>query len=174
MWEVDHDQANSDTVINSSFSEKECWSCVNYLLQKCQRYTLVSLPYREFTVSHCSGCHEPIEHSELIQKSGSLLYHLECFHCIVCGQQLNTGDEYYLLNDTNKLVCKMDFETAKTKGMNSIYMVLHHLYDCMILWISLWSLPVSFLHYAREKCMTYHSKMCQNFKFLAVHWFWLL
>jgi len=34
----------------------------------------------------------------------------------MCGRTLNTGDEFYLMED-RKLVCKPDYEAAKTKGM---------------------------------------------------------
>lgn len=43
------------------------------------------------------------------------VYHLECFACLMCGRQLNTGDEFYLMED-RKLVCKTDYESAKARG----------------------------------------------------------
>jgi LIM homeobox protein 3/4 len=43
----------------------------------------------------------------------------------MCSRQLNTGDEFYLMED-RKLVCKPDYEAAKTKGT-------------VILWVLLWS-----------------------------------
>jgi len=33
----------------------------------------------------------------------------------MCSRQLNTGDEFYLMDD-KKLVCKADYETVKTRG----------------------------------------------------------
>ena len=33
----------------------------------------------------------------------------------MCKRQLNTGDEFYLMED-NKLVCKADYEAAKARG----------------------------------------------------------
>jgi LIM homeobox protein 3/4 len=38
----------------------------------------------------------------------------------MCSRQLNTGDEFYLMED-RKLVCKPDYEAAKTKGMFPIH-----------------------------------------------------
>jgi LIM homeobox protein 3/4 len=38
----------------------------------------------------------------------------------MCSRQLNTGDEFYLMED-RKLVCKPDYEAAKTKGMYHIH-----------------------------------------------------
>lgn len=42
------------------------------------------------------------------------VYHLQCFSCIICTKQLNTGDEFYLMED-RKLVCKTDYDT-RSKG----------------------------------------------------------
>lgn len=33
----------------------------------------------------------------------------------MCSRQLNTGDEFYLMED-RKLVCKTDYEAAKARG----------------------------------------------------------
>jgi len=38
----------------------------------------------------------------------------------MCGRTLNTGDEFYLMED-RKLVCKPDYEAAKTKGLYLLY-----------------------------------------------------
>jgi LIM homeobox protein 3/4 len=35
----------------------------------------------------------------------------------MCNRQLNTGDEFYLMED-RKLVCKADYESAKARGIN--------------------------------------------------------
>lgn len=37
----------------------------------------------------------------------------------MCSRQLNTGDEFYLMED-RKLVCKPDYEAAKNKGIVAI------------------------------------------------------
>ena len=42
------------------------------------------------------------------------VYHLDCFACIICGRKLDTGDEFYLMED-KKLLCKFDYETTKNK-----------------------------------------------------------
>lgn len=47
------------------------------------------------------------------------MYHLQCFACSLCSRQLNTGDEFYLMED-RKLVCKPDYEAAKAKGKKFI------------------------------------------------------
>ena len=40
---------------------------------------------------------------------------MECFACIICGRKLDTGDEFYLMED-KKLLCKVDYEASKSKG----------------------------------------------------------
>jgi hypothetical protein len=40
----------------------------------------------------------------------------------MCSRQLNTGDEFYLMED-RKLVCKQDYEAAKTRGKNLMKIV---------------------------------------------------
>lgn len=51
----------------------------------------------------------------MVRRAQDFVYHLQCFACIICGRQLNTGDEFYLMED-RKLVCKPDYEAAKAKG----------------------------------------------------------
>lgn len=54
-----------------------------------------------------------------MRKTQDYVYHLQCFACTICSRQLNTGDEFYLMED-KKLVCKPDYETAKSKGKKLI------------------------------------------------------
>jgi len=41
----------------------------------------------------------------------------------MCSRQLNTGDEFYLMDD-KKLVCKADYETVKTRGKHLLASVI--------------------------------------------------
>ncbi len=65
----------------------------------------------------CAGCDKGIPPTQVVRRAQDYVYHLECFACIMCSRQLNTGDEFYLMED-RKLVCKNDYETAKARGMN--------------------------------------------------------
>lgn len=51
----------------------------------------------------------------MVRKAQDFVYHLHCFACIMCSRQLATGDEFYLMED-GRLVCKVDYETAKQNG----------------------------------------------------------
>jgi LIM domain. len=53
--------------------------------------------------------------TQVVRRAQDLVYHLNCFACVMCARQLNTGDEFYLMED-RKLVCKPDYEAAKAKG----------------------------------------------------------
>lgn len=63
----------------------------------------------------CSACDLGIPPTQVVRRAQDNVYHLQCFACAICSRQLNTGDEFYLMED-RKLVCKADYETAKAKG----------------------------------------------------------
>lgn len=63
----------------------------------------------------CAACQQGIPPSQVVRRAQDFVYHLHCFACIVCKRQLATGDEYYLMEDS-RLVCKVDYETAKQRG----------------------------------------------------------
>lgn len=65
----------------------------------------------------CAGCEKGIPPTEVVRRAQDNVYHLECFACLMCSRQLNTGDEFYLMED-RKLVCKADYESAKARGIN--------------------------------------------------------
>ena len=56
----------------------------------------------------------------MVRRAQDLAYHLTCFSCAMCARQLDTGDEFYLMED-GKLVCKPDYEQAKAKGMTATF-----------------------------------------------------
>uniref|UniRef100_T1J797 LIM/homeobox protein Lhx3 n=1 Tax=Strigamia maritima TaxID=126957 RepID=T1J797_STRMM len=62
----------------------------------------------------CAGCEQGIPPTQIVRRAQDNVYHLHCFVCVMCNRQLNTGDEFYLMED-NKLVCKSDYEAAKAK-----------------------------------------------------------
>lgn len=62
----------------------------------------------------CAGCDKGIPPTQIVRRAQDYVYHLECFACLMCSRQLNTGDEFYLMED-RKLVCKGDYEAAKAR-----------------------------------------------------------
>ncbi len=70
--------------------------------------------FRKFGTK-CSSCGNGISPSEVVRRANDYVYHLQCFACLICHRQLNTGDEFYLIDD-QKLVCKLDYEALKNKG----------------------------------------------------------
>ncbi|XP_060800396.1 LIM/homeobox protein Lhx3 isoform X2 [Amyelois transitella] len=63
----------------------------------------------------CAGCGQGIPPTQVVRRAQSHVYHLRCFACAACARTLNTGDEFYLMED-GKLVCKPDYEAARVKG----------------------------------------------------------
>lgn len=64
----------------------------------------------------CASCDLGIPPTQVVRRAQENVYHLQCFACTLCSRQLNTGDEFYLMED-RKLVCKPDYEAAKAKGI---------------------------------------------------------
>ena len=63
----------------------------------------------------CSGCGEGIAPSSVVRRAQDNVYHVDCFMCVLCNKKLDTGDEFYLMED-KKLLCKQDYDSAKAKG----------------------------------------------------------
>ncbi|XP_038045284.1 LIM/homeobox protein Lhx4-like isoform X2 [Patiria miniata] len=64
--------------------------------------------------TRCAACDKSIAPKEKVRRAQDNAYHLQCFACVICNRMLATGDEFYLMSD-NKLVCKNDFEVARSK-----------------------------------------------------------
>lgn len=82
--------------------------------------TIVSMwrcGFRRFGTK-CAGCELGIPPTQVVRRAQDNVYHLQCFACVMCARQLNTGDEFYLMED-RKLVCKPDYEAAKSKGISN-------------------------------------------------------
>merc|ERR1719412_1464114 len=62
----------------------------------------------------CGSCGSHIPPSDIVRRAQDNVYHMDCFACIICGRKLDTGDEFYLMED-KKLLCKFDYETSKSK-----------------------------------------------------------
>lgn len=84
--------------------------------QFCRNREFLGLSISRRYGTKCAGCDLGIPPTQVVRKTQDYVYHLQCFACTICSRQLNTGDEFYLMED-RKLVCKADYETAKAKGI---------------------------------------------------------
>lgn len=75
--------------------------------------------FRKFGTK-CSGCGNGISPTEAVRRAHNNVYHLKCFMCKMCQNELQTGDEFFLMDD-KKLICKADYEAAKAKGKNNLF-----------------------------------------------------
>ncbi|KAK4028230.1 hypothetical protein OUZ56_017510 [Daphnia magna] len=94
----------------------KCMDCGTHLVDKCfvrGGSTYCKEDFFRFGTK-CACCDQGIAPSQIVRRAQHHVYHLECFQCVLCGRQLDTGDEFYLMED-RKLVCKPDYESAKTK-----------------------------------------------------------
>ena len=71
--------------------------------------------YSRFGRTKCGHCQKGIAPNSQVRKAQDNFYHLDCFECLVCKLKLETGDEFYLMED-NKLVCKSDYEAARQRA----------------------------------------------------------
>ncbi|ESN90627.1 hypothetical protein HELRODRAFT_70815 [Helobdella robusta] len=96
----------------------KCSDCHSHLSDKCFSkgdYVYCKDDFFRRFGTKCAGCDQGIPPTQVVRRAQDHVYHLECFACSICSRQLNTGDEFYLMED-RKLVCKNDYETAKTRA----------------------------------------------------------
>uniref|UniRef100_A0A7I4YCF1 Zinc finger and Homeobox domain containing protein n=1 Tax=Haemonchus contortus TaxID=6289 RepID=A0A7I4YCF1_HAECO len=70
--------------------------------------------YKRFGTK-CTRCGDGIAPNSAVRKASGHIYHVECFRCVVCERELKTGEEFYLVPDDGRLVCKNDYELARNK-----------------------------------------------------------
>ncbi|XP_075213662.1 lim3 homeobox protein [Lycorma delicatula] len=95
----------------------KCSECGGQLTDKCFARNGMVFCKEDFFKrfgTKCAGCEQGIPPTQVVRRAQDFVYHLQCFACVMCSRQLNTGDEFYLMED-RKLVCKPDYEAAKTK-----------------------------------------------------------
>ncbi|CAG5124069.1 unnamed protein product [Candidula unifasciata] len=100
-------------VMNDSWHESclQCALCRVPLTGSCfsrDRKLYCKDDYNKLYGTKCTGCHQHVAPNDLVMRAASLVYHLDCFCCIVCGQRLQKGDEFVLRD--GQLFCRIDFE----------------------------------------------------------------
>ena len=63
--------------------------------------------YTRLFVAKCHKCSLCLKRNDLVMKSKSKVYHLDCFCCNLCSKKLMPGEEYYQAKD-GVLYCKED------------------------------------------------------------------
>ncbi|XP_060066017.1 LIM homeobox transcription factor 1-alpha-like [Ylistrum balloti] len=66
------------------------------------------LDYEKLFRVMCNGCGMFVSPSELVMRAQGYVYHLQCFMCIECGQQLQKGDQFVIRD--GQLFCRLDYE----------------------------------------------------------------
>jgi len=95
-----------------------CAACAQPLREKCFVKNSDVFCREDFFRKYgtkCSGCGEGIAPSSVVRRAQDNVYHVDCFMCILCNRKLDTGDEFYLMED-KKLLCKADYDSAKAKA----------------------------------------------------------
>ncbi|CAG5124527.1 unnamed protein product, partial [Candidula unifasciata] len=106
-------------VLDRSWHSKclKCADCMAQLSDKCfskgDKVYCKDDFFKRFGTK-CASCDKGIPPTEVVRRAQENVYHLDCFACLMCARQLNTGDEFYLMED-RKLVCKTDYEAAKAR-----------------------------------------------------------
>lgn len=54
------------------------------------------------------GCNKRINSEEFVMRTASNVFHLKCFTCVVCGSQLQKGEQYVVKQ--SQLFCRNDYE----------------------------------------------------------------
>ncbi|KAM8871876.1 LIM/homeobox protein LMX-1.2-like [Synchiropus picturatus] len=88
----------------------QCAACQRLLSDTCffrESKVYCRTDYQRLFVTKCSGCQQRIAPTELVMRALESVYHLHCFCCCVCEQQLRKGDEFVVRD--GQLMCKRDF-----------------------------------------------------------------
>lgn len=62
---------------------------------------------RLYSKNYCIACGKFINSEELVMRTSDSVFHLQCFSCVVCGVQLQKGEQYVIKQ--SQLFCRMDY-----------------------------------------------------------------
>ncbi|XP_075253043.1 LIM/homeobox protein Lhx1-like isoform X2 [Convolutriloba macropyga] len=100
-----------------------CHSCHSPLTDKCyftkDGKVLCKKDFFNQFGAKCSGCEKGVAPTEVIRRANDHVYHFDCFKCLICGKLLETGEEFFLM-ENQQLVCKNDYEMAKSKEFEDL------------------------------------------------------
>jgi hypothetical protein len=66
----------------------------------------------------CSSCGQSIPASEFVMKAQGNVYHLKCFTCVSCHNQLVPGDRFGIINGS--LFCEQDYPKVIKSSTTSV------------------------------------------------------
>ncbi|XP_074655127.1 LIM homeobox transcription factor 1-beta.1-like [Tubulanus polymorphus] len=100
-------------VMDNSWHEHclQCNICQEPLTRSCfvkDRKLFCKTDYDQLFGAKCKRCLQTIPSNELVMRALGNVYHLRCFSCIICGHQLQKGDQFVLKD--GQLFCRLDFE----------------------------------------------------------------
>ncbi|KAM9807494.1 insulin gene enhancer protein isl-2a isoform 1-T1 [Neosynchiropus ocellatus] len=89
----------------------KCAECSQYLDETCTCYvregkTYCKRDYLRLFGIKCAKCNSGFCSSDLVMRARDRVFHMECFRCSVCSQNLLPGDEFSLRDD--ELLCRAD------------------------------------------------------------------
>jgi len=64
---------------------------------------------RLFVRRQCGRCRQPIVYNELVVQTNELVYHSDCFSCVLCNHHFTPGQQFAVADDGN-VYCPSDFQ----------------------------------------------------------------
>lgn len=101
------------TVLEQTWHSRcvQCADCSAHLSDRCYAKDgkLYCKPdfFKRFA-TQCGSCKGDLSPSDLVRRAVDRVYHLHCFTCTTCKRQLDTGEEYFVL-DSTRFMCKKDY-----------------------------------------------------------------
>jgi len=71
---------------------------------------------RLFARRHCGRCRQPIVYNELVVQTNDLVYHSDCFACVLCNHRFTPGQHFAVAEDGN-VYCPSDFQLRQHSGV---------------------------------------------------------
>ncbi|RNA43173.1 LIM homeobox Lhx2 isoform X2, partial [Brachionus plicatilis] len=70
----------------------------------------------------CNNCFQAINPNEFVMRSRQFIFHLNCFKCMVCERQLNTGEEYGINCKDGSIYCRVHYSPVGDNEAGFDYM----------------------------------------------------
>ncbi|GAB6022751.1 hypothetical protein CHUAL_006846 [Chamberlinius hualienensis] len=88
-----------------------CNVCQVHLTHSCyardQKF-FCKVDYERIYGVKCGGCADKVSPNEFVMRAMDNVFHVQCFLCVVCGNQLTKGDQFVIRG--GQLFCRLDYE----------------------------------------------------------------